>query len=44
MVYSVDPDQAFPEGAVWSGPTLFVIPNAIANSVNPDRIAPSQEQ
>ena len=27
MVYanSADPDQTAPEGAVWSGPTLFVI-------------------
>ena len=24
--YSVDPDQTAPEGAVWSGSTLFAIP------------------
>ena len=26
---SVDPDQTAPEGAVWSGSTLFAIPSTI---------------
>ena len=36
---SVDPDQTAPEGAVWSGSTLFVIPLSILRN---DRIKSKQ--
>ena len=35
----VDPDQTAPEGAVWSGSTLFVIPLSILRN---DRIKSKQ--
>ena len=30
---SADPDQSAPEGAVWSGSTLFAIPLSILGSI-----------